>query len=56
MVFGKLVLFSFLHVVLCSCFLTNEATKGWNRGKVVIEHATKRLGQNEKIQIIYVRI
>ena len=25
-------------------FWQMKATKGWNRGKVVIEHATKRLG------------
>ena len=37
-------------------FWQMKATKAWNRGKVVIEHATKRFGQNEKIQIIYVRI
>ena len=39
-------------VVVCQM----NATKGWNLKKVVIEHATKRLGKDEKIQIIYVRI
>ena len=29
-----------------------NATKGWDRKKVVIEHATKRFGKDEKIQII----
>ena len=33
-----------------------NATKGWNRRKVVIKRADKRLGQDEKIQIIYFRI
>ena len=45
-VFGNLALFSFIHV----------ATKGWDRRKVVIKRADKRLGQDEKIQIIYFRI
>ena len=33
-----------------------NATKGWNREKVVIERASKRLGKDEKILIIYFRI
>ena len=33
-----------------------NATKGWNRRKVVIKRADKRLGQDEKNQIIYFRI
>ena len=33
-----------------------NATKGWNRWKVVIKRADKRLGQDENIQIIYFRI
>ena len=27
-----------------------NATKGWNRKKVVIEHATKRFGKDEKFE------
>ena len=33
-----------------------NATEGWNRSKVVIKRADKRLGQDENIQIIYFRI
>ena len=33
-----------------------NATKGWNRRKIVIKRADKRLGQYENIQIIYFRI
>ena len=33
-----------------------NATKGWNRRKVVIKRADKRLGQDEDIQIFYFRI
>ena len=40
---------------LVCCRQTN-ATKGWNRRKVGIKRADKRLGQDEKIQIIYLRI
>ena len=28
-----------------------NATKGWNRKKVVIEHVTKRFGKDEKIHL-----
>ena len=55
-VFEKLVLFSFIHVVLRGCCRQTNATKGWNRREVGIKRADKRLGQDEKIQIIYVRI
>ena len=55
-VFEKLVLFSFIRVVLRGCCRQANATKGWNRRKVVIKRADKRLGQDEKIQIIYFRI
>ena len=55
-VFEKLVLFSYIHVVLCGCCRQTNATKGWNRRKVVIKRADKHLGQDEKIQIIYLRI
>ena len=33
-----------------------NATEGWNRWKVVIKRADKRLGQDENIHIIHFRI